>query len=88
MKEKISITIDNSMLKEIDNIIDNILIRNRSQAIEYLINLALGDNKTAVILCGGAEENLKNRIRVPSHCDDWQKIADRGCNREIKKFRI
>lgn len=59
MKKKISITLNENTLKEIDRIIDNIYIRNRSQAIELLVNNALGENKVAVILSGGSEEHLK-----------------------------
>jgi NDP-sugar pyrophosphorylase family protein len=59
MKDKISITIERSVLKDIDSIVDNIYIRNRSQAIEHLVNLALGENKTAVILAGGPEDKIK-----------------------------
>ncbi|MBU0756742.1 MAG: hypothetical protein KKF44_01640 [Nanoarchaeota archaeon] len=59
MRKKISITINEKTLSEIDNIIDNIYIRNRSQAIELLVNNALGENKVAVILCGGPENILK-----------------------------
>jgi NDP-sugar pyrophosphorylase family protein len=59
MKKKISITINEKTLEDIDGIIDNIYIRNRSQAIEYLVNNSLGENKVAVILSGGPEENLK-----------------------------
>lgn len=59
MKKKISITMENSILKEIDSIIDNIYIRNRSQAIEHLVSTALGENRNAVILAGGPEENIK-----------------------------
>lgn len=59
MKEKISITIEEKTLKEIDSMIDNIYIRNRSQAIEHLVNSALGDNKIAVILSGGTPDSLK-----------------------------
>ena len=58
-KKKISITINEKTLQEIDAIIDNIYIRNRSQAIEHLVNNALGENKIAVILLGGDEERLK-----------------------------
>ena len=58
-KSKISITISEKTLKDIDSIIDNIYIRNRSQAIEHLAKNALGENKSAVILLGGAEERLK-----------------------------
>ena len=58
-KTKISITINEKTLKDIDSIIDNIYIRNRSQAIEHLAKSALGENKTAAILLGGPEERLK-----------------------------
>ncbi len=58
-KIKISITINEKTLQDIDSIIDNIYIRNRSQAIEHLAKNALGENKTAVILLGGPEEHLK-----------------------------
>ena len=58
-KKKISITINEKTLRDIDSIIDNIYIRNRSQAIEHLAKNALGENKTAVILLGGDERGLK-----------------------------
>ena len=58
-KAKISITINEKTLQDIDSIIDNIYIRNKSQAIEHLAKNALGENKTAVILLGGNEENIK-----------------------------
>jgi len=57
-KTKISITINEKTLKDIDSIIDNIYIRNRSQAIEHLVKNSLGENKTTVILLGGKEEHL------------------------------
>jgi len=63
MKEKISITIEKNVIEEIDTIIDNIYIRNRSQAIEHLVKTALGENKTAVILAGGPEEQLRTKTR-------------------------
>lgn len=58
MKKKISITIEESILKEIDKVIDNLYIRNRSQAIESLVSKSLGEEKTAVILAGGPEERI------------------------------
>lgn len=57
-KKKISITIEDSLLNEIDSIIDNIYIRNRSQAVEHLTKNSLGENKTAVILLGGDEKKV------------------------------
>ncbi len=59
MKKKISITIEENVMKEIDAIVDNIYIRNRSQAVEFLARSALGERKTAVILAGGAEKSLR-----------------------------
>ncbi len=59
MKQKISITIEESILKELDTFIDNIYIRNRSQAIENLISNSLQGKRDAVILAGGPEESLR-----------------------------
>ncbi len=59
VKKKISITINEKTLQEIDSVIDNIYIRNRSQAIEHLASNSLGGNKAAVILLGGSEEHLR-----------------------------
>ena len=59
MKSKLSITINQKTLKIVDSLIDNLYIRNRSQAMEHLVEKALGENKTAVILAGGYEKNLK-----------------------------
>jgi NDP-sugar pyrophosphorylase family protein len=58
MKKKISITIDEKTLRNIDSTIDNIMIRNRSQAIEFLLSSSLSEKKSAVILCGGDPLNL------------------------------
>lgn len=59
MKKKISITINGKTLEDIDSIIDNVYIRNRSQAIEHLARSSLGENKVAVILSGGDEKLLR-----------------------------
>ena len=58
MKSKISITLRSSLVQEIDQMIDNLTIRNRSQAIEHLVGRAIAANKHAVILAGGPEEKL------------------------------
>ena len=59
MKKRITITLDEKILKNIDPVIDRIYIRNRSQAIEFLIGKTLGENKTAVVLATGPAKNLK-----------------------------
>lgn len=59
MKEKISITVDKQILKNVDSFIDRLFIRNRSQAIEVLLKNYLDKTRPAVILLGGHEERLK-----------------------------
>jgi len=59
MKEKISVTIDSNVLKEIEPLIDGIKIRNKSQAVEFLLRKTLSENRNAVILVGGPEDRLK-----------------------------
>lgn len=56
MKEKISITIEDKLLKSVEEHVDGIKIRNRSQAIENLLRKGLGENKTAAILVGGRDD--------------------------------
>jgi NDP-sugar pyrophosphorylase family protein len=59
MKEKISITVDSKILRETESLVDGIKIRNKSQAVEFLLRKILSENRTAVILAGGSEEKLK-----------------------------
>lgn len=59
MKKKISITIEEKLLEGIDSRIDNLFIRNRSQAIEHLLKQGLGEQRIAVILAGGDPEKLR-----------------------------
>lgn len=55
MKEKISITLDENIIKELDNIVDGVKVKNRSHAIEVLLSRTLGSNrpKIALFLLGG-----------------------------------
>ena len=59
MKTKVSITLDSKLLDDLDALIDGIKIRNKSQAIEFLIKKSLSERKPAVILAGGPEEKLR-----------------------------
>jgi NDP-sugar pyrophosphorylase family protein len=53
-RQKVTLTIREDLLKRVDEIIDNTRIRNRSHAIEYLLNEALKPKvKKAYILAGG-----------------------------------
>ncbi len=85
MKRKISITVEDSVLKGIDAVIDNIFIRNRSQAIEFLAKNALGEHKQAVILAGGPEEKLKisdNEYRITARIKNTTVVE-----KAVKKLR-
>jgi NDP-sugar pyrophosphorylase family protein len=58
VKAKITITLTEKVLKNIDSLVDNIFIRNRSHAIEYLIEKRLDKAKTGVILATGPSKEL------------------------------
>lgn len=59
MKERLTITMDEKILKNVDSVIDRLYIRNRSQAIEFLIGKSFGENKIAVILATGPAKDQK-----------------------------
>ena len=55
MRSRITITISEDLLKQVDTTIDNRTVRNRSQAIESLLRQTLTPSvSTAVILAGGS----------------------------------
>lgn len=56
MKTRLTITLPESTLKRVDKLIDKKSIRNRSHAIEHLIEQSLAPSiSTAIILAGGAK---------------------------------
>lgn len=61
MKERISITLDKEIIKEIDKRVNGEIIKNRSQEIEMILADALGINlpKIALILAGGKGTRLR-----------------------------
>jgi len=61
MKERITITLDKELIKEIDKKVDGHKIKNRSHAIELNLMSSLGNNKPkkALILAGGKGTRLK-----------------------------
>lgn len=63
MKDKISVTLNENILKQVDSLVDNIYLRNRSQAVEYLIEKALKEKKVAVILAGESLKFEEGKIR-------------------------
>lgn len=85
MKRKISITMEDNVLKGIDSVVDNVYIRNRSQAIEFLAKTALGEHKQAVILAGGPEEKLRiseTEYRITARVKNFTVVE-----RAVKKLR-
>jgi len=60
MRQRLTITLKDSILNKIDDTIDGIRIRNRSHAIEYLLNKAFYSSQTqAVILAGGKGTRMR-----------------------------
>ena len=58
MKKRISITLDEKILKKVDELVNGLRIRSRSDAIEKLLERQIGKRKYAVILAGGNPERL------------------------------
>lgn len=61
MKERVTITLEQELLKRVDEEMIQGPIQNRSQAIEFLLHKSLGQNlpRKAVILCGGEGTRLR-----------------------------
>jgi NDP-sugar pyrophosphorylase family protein len=65
MKTRLTITLSEDILKKIDFLIDKKKIRNRSHAIEHLVEQSLAPKiKTAIILAGGPEKNPYSPLTV------------------------
>lgn len=58
MKKRISITLDSSIVGQLDRKVDGIFIKSRSDAIEKTLREHMLEKKTAVILAGGLPEKL------------------------------
>lgn len=59
-RERLTITLNKTILKNVDNLIDGMRIRNRSHAIEYLITQSLTPKiAQAVVLAGGKGINMR-----------------------------
>lgn len=58
MKSRVSLTITPHILNEIDEMVDGIIVRSRSDAVEKILKEHITDRKTAVILAGGNPDKL------------------------------
>ncbi len=67
MKERLTITLDSKLLKRLDATIDGVNVRNRSHAIERLLETILNQAtpKKAVILAGGPTISVKGQRESP-----------------------
>jgi mannose-1-phosphate guanylyltransferase len=60
MRTRLTITLKDSILKKVDSVVDGTKIRNRSHAIEFLLNKAFYSEDTqAIILCGGEGTRMR-----------------------------
>ncbi|RME54295.1 nucleotidyltransferase family protein [Candidatus Woesearchaeota archaeon] len=61
MKERVTLTIESDIIKQIDNSVDGYNVKNRSHAVELLLLRALGTNtvKKGLILAGGKGTRFK-----------------------------
>lgn len=57
MREKVSISVDKNLVKKVDQTIDGVYIKNRSQAFEFLLRKVFVDEQviSAVLLIGGSK---------------------------------
>src|SRR5438093_12250441 len=58
MKRRISLTLDENLMPSLDKLVDGLIIRSRSHAVEKILREHLLENKTAVILAGGDPNKL------------------------------
>jgi len=84
MVERVTITIKEETLKEIDSMIDGHDIRNRSHAIESLIMQSLGKLDTILLLGGGTKKNETPKPMIKIH---GKTILEHQINM-LKKYNI
>ena len=56
---RVSLYLNSKIIDQIDDVVDGIAIRSRSEAIERILTNYLSDRKTVVILAGGQPQDVK-----------------------------
>ncbi len=79
MKKRVSLTISEKVLREVDNLVDGLLVRSRSDAVERILKEHVIERKTAVILAGGKPENM-----LLEGTDVYKPLADIGKRKLIE----
>lgn len=64
-KARITITLRNSLLPQLDRFVDGERIRNRSHAIEYILSQHLGAGISRAVVLAGANEDGDEPVLVP-----------------------
>jgi mannose-1-phosphate guanylyltransferase len=67
MKERVTLTLSDQILRRVDGLIDGYQIKNRSHAVELMLLKALGSNvpTKAIILAGGLGANINKDSEIP-----------------------
>ncbi len=83
MKQRLTITLSDGVLKQVDALIDRVHVRNRSHAIEHLLTKSLSPKiDTAIFLCGGSTHQqtapLTDIAGKPSIVWMLEQLRDKG----------
>lgn len=86
MKQRLTITLSDNVLKQVDQLIDRVHVRNRSHAIEHLITKSLSPKiDTAIFLAGGSTHQqtapLTEVSGKPSIVHMIEQLRDKGVTR-------
>lgn len=88
MKQRLTITLSEGVLKQVDALVDRVHVRNRSHAIEHLLTKSLSPKiDTAVFLCGGSVHQqtapLTEVAGKPSIIRMVEQLRDKGITRVL-----
>lgn len=89
MKDRVTLTIERSLLRQIDASVDGTAVKNRSHAVELLLHKALdGDMPRHAVILGGGTQEQESRVLqdvegVPSIEQNVRMLAEAGINHII-----